>query len=288
MAVALAVRCWLQSRCFRMARERDYVLGTHDDEVERLGVQHSVWRPRANDAWQRACFTSGQTIVDVGCGPGYATLDLSELVGPTGRVVAVDRSRRFLDVLEAKRVAREIDNITLVESDLDEATFPSGAADGAWCRWVLAFVPRPRQLLERIAHGLKRGGAFVSHEYFDYGLWRSLPHSALFEEFVSATISNWRRSGGEPNVGLEVPRWLEQLGFEVESVRPLVFVISPHDYMWQWPTSFMQVGLKRLVDLGAIDPGRAPPLAQAMHDIANAKDVRMITPGLLEVIARKR
>jgi SAM-dependent methyltransferase len=271
-----------------MARERDYVLGTHDDEVERLGVQHSVWRPRANDAWQRACFTSGQTIVDVGCGPGYATLDLSELVGPTGRVVAVDRSRRFLDVLEAKRVAREIDNITLVESDLDEATFPAGAADGAWCRWVLAFVPRPRQLLERIAHGLKRGGAFVSHEYFDYGLWRSLPHSALFEEFVSATISNWRRSGGEPNVGLEVPRWLEQLGFEIESVRPLVFVISPHDYMWQWPTSFMQVGLKRLVDLGAIDPGRAPLLGQAMHDIANAKDVRMITPGLLEVIARKR
>ena len=30
--------------------ERDYVLGTHDDEVMRLGLQHRVWRPRALDA----------------------------------------------------------------------------------------------------------------------------------------------------------------------------------------------------------------------------------------------
>ena len=34
--------------------ERDYVLGTHDDEIYRLGYQHRVWRPRALDAWARA------------------------------------------------------------------------------------------------------------------------------------------------------------------------------------------------------------------------------------------
>ena len=271
-----------------MPRERDYVLGTHDDEVERLGVQHSVWRPRAHDAWQRAGFNVGQTIVDVGCGPGYASVDIAELVGPTGRVIAVDRSRRFLDVLGARRTGQGLDNITLVESDLDEASFPTAAADGAWCRWVLAFVMRPRQLLERIARGIKPGGTFVSHEYFDYALWRSMPHSALFEEFVTATIANWRRSGGEPNIGLEVPRWLEELGFDIESVRPLVYVITPRDYMWQWPTSFMHVGLKRLVDLGAIDAAHAPALEREMTDITNSTDMRMITPGLLEVIARKR
>src|SRR6266513_624084 len=55
------------------AAERDYVLGTHDDEVARLGLQHRVWRPRALDAWRRAQFTRGQTILDIGCGPGYAS-----------------------------------------------------------------------------------------------------------------------------------------------------------------------------------------------------------------------
>src|SRR6476620_8576330 len=84
--------------------EREYVLGTHDEEIDRLGLQHRVWRPRALDAWRRAGFTVGQTIVDVGSGPGYATIDLAEIVGLSGRVVALDRSRRFLDAL--RRAAR--------------------------------------------------------------------------------------------------------------------------------------------------------------------------------------
>ena len=63
-------------------RDRDYVLGTHDEEIARLGLQHRVWRPRALDAWTRAGFTQGQTLLDVGCGPGHASVDLAELVGP--------------------------------------------------------------------------------------------------------------------------------------------------------------------------------------------------------------
>src|SRR5215813_5590249 len=109
--------------------ERDYLLGTHDDEIIRLGLQHAVWRPQCNDAWQRAGFSIGQTILDVGCGPGYATLDLAEIVGASGRVTAVDRSRRFLDVLDARREARGIEHVTVVESDLDEISFSPESVD---------------------------------------------------------------------------------------------------------------------------------------------------------------
>ena len=82
------------------SHEVDYVLGTHDDEVTRLGVQHRVWRPRVLDAWRRAGFQAGQRILDIGSGPGFAALDLAEIVGSAGQVLAVERSRRFLDVLE--------------------------------------------------------------------------------------------------------------------------------------------------------------------------------------------
>jgi len=268
--------------------ERDYVLGTHDEEIERLGLQHAVWRPQCNDAWQRAGFSRGQTILDVGCGPGYATLDLADLVGPTGRVIAVDRSRRFLDVLEQRAESRGAHHVAVMETDLDEGSFENAHAHGAWCRWVLAFVMRPRQLLARIARGLESGATFVSHEYYDYGSWRVLPRSALFEEFVAATIGNWRKSGGEPDIGAQVPRWLEELSFEIVSVRPLVYVIDRRDFMWQWPASFMEVGLARLVELGAIEAGRAPEFEATLTQIANDDDMRMITPSVLEVIARKR
>ena len=77
-----------------MSTERDYVLGTHDEEIERLGLQHRVWLPRASDAWRRAGFSVGHTLLDVGCGPGWATLDLAGIAGPTGRAHGRSAARR--------------------------------------------------------------------------------------------------------------------------------------------------------------------------------------------------
>ena len=79
----------------------------------------------------------GQTVLDVGCGPGYASLDLAELVGPSGRVVAVDKSERFLHALDAASRERGLDNITTHLADLDAGEFPDVIADRAWARWVL-------------------------------------------------------------------------------------------------------------------------------------------------------
>ena len=44
----------------------------------------------------------GMTVVDVGSAMGYFTLPLAELVGPTGRVVAVDLQARMLRTLERR------------------------------------------------------------------------------------------------------------------------------------------------------------------------------------------
>src|SRR5690349_13834976 len=106
------------------AIERDYVLGTHDEEVMRLALQHRVWRRRALDAWIDAGFTSGQTLIDVGAGPGHATIDLAEIAGANGRVVAIDRSARFLDFLKRTAADRALKNISTFEADLDEDRFP--------------------------------------------------------------------------------------------------------------------------------------------------------------------
>ena len=75
--------------------ERDYVLGTHDEELTRLGIQHRVWRSVVLDCWHRAGVTVGSRVLDVGAGPGFATVDLAEIVGPTGEVIAVERSAKY-------------------------------------------------------------------------------------------------------------------------------------------------------------------------------------------------
>jgi len=84
-----------------MGAERDYVLGTHEEELARLGLQHRVWRPVALDCWQRAGITVGKRVLDVGAGPGYAAIDLAEIVGPKGEVVALER-QRLMWILERR------------------------------------------------------------------------------------------------------------------------------------------------------------------------------------------
>ncbi|MCI0331361.1 MAG: methyltransferase domain-containing protein [candidate division Zixibacteria bacterium] len=271
-----------------MNREKDYILGTHDEEIERLGLQHRVWRPKVLDAWKRAGFTIGQKILDVGCGPGYASLDLAEIVGPSGKIFAVDRSRRFLDRLEAVRKQRGLENISTFELDLDEAELPAIQADGAWCRWVFAFVKRPRELLKRIGNVLKPGGILAVHEYFDYGAWQFAPRSPEHEEFVRLVMESWRATGGEPDIGLSLPGWLQEMGFELKTLNPIIEIFPKTSYWWQWPKTFIDVGIRRMVDLGYLTADRARGIAEDFAAREAKPGTLMITPAVLEIIAVKR
>ena len=263
--------------------ERDYILGTHDAEVERLALQHRVWRSRALDAWSRAKFSRGQTIIDVGAGPGAATVDLAEIVGPDGQVVAIERSRRFLDTLRERTAA--LPQVKHFELDLDEDPLPAVRADGAWARWVFAFVKRPRALLQKVREALRPGARFVTHEYVDYATWRLIPKSEELEEFVRIVMSSWRMEGGEPDIGRDLAVWLPELGFEIESVRPLIEVVGPSHFTWQWPKAFIASGAQRLVDLGRMSREDARGLLDAFDRAEHSPDSLLVTPAVLEIVA---
>ncbi len=271
-----------------MANEKDYVLGTHDDEITRLGLQHRVWRPHSSDAWRRAGFTTGQTLLDVGCGPGYATVDLAGITGSSGRVIGVDRSRRFLDSAADRARAHGVTHAEFHELDLDEQPLPDVRVDGAWSRWVYAFVKHPRALLAKVAAALRPGGSLVMYEYCDYRAWRLSPAAPEFAVFVDEVMASWREHGGEPDVGLELPLWLAEAGLELREMRPLVELARPGDFFWQWPNAFVEVGLQRLVDLGRVDRARADGMRRAFQDSQRVPGAFVITPTVIEVIAVKR
>jgi len=267
--------------------EHEYVLGTHDEEIDRLGLQHRVWQPIVLDAWRRAHLAAGHTALDVGCGPGYGTLDLAAAVGPSGRVIAVDRSQRFLDHLQRQVAARGLRQVETVQRDLSREALPAVEVDFAWCRWIFTFVRDPRALASKVAAALGPGGRLVLHEYFNYATWRMLPPLPELEEFVAAVMASWRADGGEPDIGAHLPSWLEEEGLQIESVRPLVFIAAPGDPMWQWPEAFVRVGLDRLVALGRLTSERATAIAGAFDDAVQRSGVRIVTPTVAEVIAVK-
>ena len=236
---------------------------------------------------RQAGFGPGSRLVDLGCGPGYATLDLADLVGVTGSVTAVDQSLRFLAALRAAAGARGLRNIETRQANLESWELPASDVDGIWCRWVAAFVSDPEALVKKARHALKVGGAFAIQEYMDYATWRLSPRSAAFEEFVRLDLETWRQSGGEPDVGLELPRLLERHGFALERVTPIVEVLTPAMDAWQWPRAFVDTGLQRLVGLGALEQAAADATWAGFLDAEADPGTRMVTPLTVQILARR-
>ena len=265
----------------------DYVLGTHDEEVARLGLQHRVWKPTVFDCWRNAGISPGMRVLDVGAGPGYATLDLAEIVGPRGEVLAVERSARFLDVARASCATRGLSHVKFQEADLMEQRIERTGFDAAWCRWVASFVKSPALLLARIAEAVRPGGTVIFHEYIDYGTFRMAPRRYAVESFVSEVMESWRAAGGEPDVALYLPSLLRDSGLRILYATPRVFAISLADEMWQWPASFIEVNLARLWELGRVTPEWAESVRREFHEAELDPATLLTTPMLLEIVARR-
>lgn len=267
--------------------EGDYVLGTHDAEAERLGLQHRVWRDAAHAAWARAGVTAGSRVIDVGAGPGHATLDLASIVGPEGAVLAIERSPRYAERLRETCRARSLSQVTVIEADL-MAPPAVDAHDVAWCRWVACFVPAPERLVGWIAESLRPGGVAVFHEYSTYATWRYLPRRPALEEFVAAVMQSWRADGGEPDIAAPLAGHLQAAGFEVTEVRPHIHAASPGQPFWRWPAAFVGTNLARLVELGRADRAWADRIEAELAAAEADPSSRVLTPLVAEVIARKR
>jgi len=270
-----------------MATERDYFLGTHDEELARLGLQHRVWRPTVLECWQRAGIATGSRVLDVGAGPGFATADLAEIVGASGSVTAVERSARFVEAGRAMLAQHGFAHAQFHEIDLMTDPLPGGGYDFTWCRWVACFVSSPALLIDKIAAVLRPGGVAIFHEYLLYGTFSFAPPRPRQREFAGQVMKGWRATGGEPDIAQPVQRLLEERGFEIRAAIPRIYALRPIDAMWQWPASFMRIHLEQQVELGAIEPAWAEAVRHEFDSATADPSSVLVTPLVLQIIAQK-
>ena len=270
-----------------MPADRDYILGTHEEEISRLGLQHDVWRPVVLDCWRRAGITAGKRVLDIGAGPGYAAIDLAEIVGQHGEVVALERSGNFVNAFREMVRARSLANVQIHEIDLMTDDLPAGDYDFAWCRWVVSFVDDRPLLMEKLGRVMPEGSLCIFHEYGHYETWRFFPRLPMQERFREHVIATWRESGGEPDGATRLPELLADNGFVIRSARPQIFCLRPDDYMWQWPATFIEIYLPRLIQMGRIDHKFADKVRADLASAEKNRNSFMLTPLVLEIIAEK-
>lgn len=103
----------------------------------------------------------GQTIADVGAGTGLFTRLFSDAVGKQGRVIAVDISQKFLDLIQANSRERSQSNVETVLAAADSVRLPADSIDLAFICDTYHHFEFPQKTMASLHRALKPGGRVV-------------------------------------------------------------------------------------------------------------------------------
>lgn len=266
----------------------DYFIGVSEAEVDRLRMQHDAWRPETELLWKDAGFTSCRSMLDLGCGPGFTSLDLARIVGPAGEVCAVDKADSYLQSLAGQARARRVANVRVLNADLARSQSISGSFDGAFCRWFLAFLRDDLDVaLQNIRESLRPGGVFAAMEYLTLGSLTCSPPSEAFDANARAWVEFYARHGGDTTVGQVLPRRLASAGFRVRSMRCVGGMAGPQHRWWSWWGRLIDDFGPKFVEEGLLRPQELEALYRDWADLSGQPHSFIYTPILLQVIAER-
>lgn len=271
----------------RRKSEDPYLLGTDPEEGRRLQTQHRLWGEAARDLWDRAGFGKGAHLLDLGCGPGFAALELAARVGPEGRVLAVDESPRFIAALVREAGRLGIGQLTARVERVEELQLEPASLDGAFARWIFCFLPDPAPIIERVVSGLRQGGRLVVWDYLNYGATTLHPRSPAFDRVLAAVKESWRRAGGNLDVGAHLPGLIVKSGCRLVDLVPLVKFIRPGTKFWDWPTQFFSGHVPRLVEAGLLTEAERRAFEAEWRARERDPGTFLSSPPMIGIIAEK-
>jgi precorrin-6B methylase 2 len=137
-----------------------------------MGFQGAAWLEReergAKSAVTCCCIlspVSGSTFADVGAGTGYYARRIADLVGPTGKVYAVDVQPEMFAVLQSVAKQRGYGHITPVLGEVRDVKLPVASVDVAIMVDVYDELEFPYEVLAGVVRAVKPGGRVIFVEY---------------------------------------------------------------------------------------------------------------------------
>ncbi len=135
----------------------------HRDYFNRLAaVWNEVVSPelRLHELMLRFGVAGGDRVLDVGAGTGRLSTCLSQLVGPSGRVVAADISEKMLQQSKALRAG----NLHFACTDVSSLAIANSSVDKIICYSVFPHLTRPAAALREMHRVLRpRGKLLILH-----------------------------------------------------------------------------------------------------------------------------
>lgn len=262
----------------------EYLLGMDPLEVERLGRQHESWRAHTEHLWRVAGIRAGETVIDLGSGPGFCSIDLARIVGPAGRVVAVDASERALLHLRQASEGAGLENIETLAADVGAFDPTIIRPDVVFARWLLSFLPEPEELVLRLGHALRPGGRLVVMDYWNYLAIRAEPHAPLFTRVFEAVHRSFADSGGSLEVAGRVPAAMLAAGLSPTNIEMLPQVGRPGNPAWRWLSDFQRLYLPSLVAKGYLSQAELGDHFDWWAEMERRDDAFFLGPPVLAIV----
>ncbi len=117
------------------------------------------------DLLTRAGLREGMVVADVGCGPGFFTLPAAQLVGPAGRVYAIDIRREMLEIVQDKARDAGLLKIETVLGEESGIPLSDQVAQVVLLAFVLHEAVDPGAFTREVARILAPGGNLLLLEW---------------------------------------------------------------------------------------------------------------------------
>lgn len=100
----------------------------------------------------------GQTVLEVGCGPGFFTIPAAELVGDEGHVYALDIHPRAVERVKKKIEKKALKNVTAICANASDTGLPGGSIDLVFVFGLRHITGGRETMLTELSRVLKPGG----------------------------------------------------------------------------------------------------------------------------------
>ena len=193
-----------------MAGVERYVIRGGRPGYERLELLARACWPDTSALFDRVGIRQGTRCIDLGCGGGQVTFEITRLVGPAGHVLGVDMDDVKLSLARAAAAGRGLTNVEFRIANANDWNEP-GTYDFVYCRFLLEHLRQPVDLLKRMWSAVRPGGA-IAVEDADFGSLVCYPPNDGYEFFSSMYPRAVRLHGGDATVGRKLYHYFLQVG----------------------------------------------------------------------------
>jgi ubiquinone/menaquinone biosynthesis C-methylase UbiE len=195
-----------------------YALGNTDAEHERLIRQATILAPLTQRFFLQSGVSPGQRILDLGSGVGDVSMLAARIVGPSGKVVGVERDSRSVFRARTRVTEAGLNNVIFTESDVRQLPVddPFDAVVG---RFILQFLPDPVGALQLISQLVRPGGIIAFQEPCWCAILPLASHMPLWSACATLIRESLERSGGNTEMGLSLTRIFHQAGLPAPTLQ---------------------------------------------------------------------